>query len=66
MPTLGQIQSEIASLCTNDYKVLRRWFAERDWEAWDREVEEDATSGRLDFLAREAEIAKREVRLRDL
>lgn len=65
MSTLGQIQSEIASLDTSDYKALRRWFAERDWEAWDRELEEDAKSGRLDFLADEAVVAKREGRLRD-
>lgn len=65
MSTLGQIQSEIASLDASDYKTLRRWFAERDWEAWDREFEEDAKSGRLGFLADEAAVAKRKGRLRD-
>ena len=66
MPTLGQIKTEIASLGASDYKALRRWFAERDWEAWDREFEEDAKSGRLDFLSEEAGAAKRELQLRTL
>ena len=62
MTTLSEIQSEIVSLGTSDYKALRRWFAERDWEAWDREFEEDAKSGGLDFLAEEARIAAPEGR----
>ncbi len=66
MTTLREIQSEIVSLGPADYKALRRWFAERDWEAWDRELEEDAKSGGLDFLAEEARIAAREGRLLDL
>lgn len=60
MTTLREIQSEIVSLGPSDYKALRRWFAERDSEAWDRELEEDAKSGGLDFLAEEARIAARE------
>ena len=66
MSTLREIQSEIASLDTSDYKALRRWLAERDWKAWDRELEEDAKSGRLDFLTEEAEVARREAQLLDL
>ena len=65
MPTLSEIQSEIVSLDTSDYKALRRWFAERDRAAWDREFEDDAKAGRLDFLAEEAAAAKREARLVD-
>ena len=60
MTTLREIQSEIVSLGASDYKALRRWFAERDSEAWDRELEEDAKSGGLDFLGEEARIAARE------
>ena len=65
MTTLSEIQSEIVSLGTSDYKALRRWFA-RDWEAWDGELEEDAKSGGLDFLAEEARIAARAGRLLEL
>ena len=66
MSTLREIQSDIVSLSVGDYKVLRRWFANRDWETWDREFVEDAKSGRLDFLAEEAEVDRREARLLDL
>ena len=66
MTRLRGIQSEIVSLGPSDYKALRRWFAERDWDAWDRDLEEDAKSGGLDFLAEEARIAAREGRLLDL
>lgn len=65
MPTLREI-SPRSCRPTQDGKTLRQWFAERDWAAWDREVEEDAKSGRLDFLAEEAEVAGREARLFDL
>lgn len=33
---------------------MRRWFAEKDWEAWDNQIEEDSKSGRLAFLGKEA------------
>ena len=66
MTTLREIQSEIVSLGTSDYKPLRRSFAGRDWEAWDRELEEDAKSGGLDFLAEEARTAAPACRLLDL
>jgi hypothetical protein len=33
---------------------LRRWFAEFDAAAWDRQLEHDAASGKLDQLAAEA------------
>ena len=60
MSPLQEIQSEIASLGATDYEVLRRWFTERDWNEWDRELAQDAESGRLDFLAEEAGVAKRD------
>jgi hypothetical protein len=30
------------------------WFLEYDWAAWDRQIERDAASGRLDDLAAKA------------
>lgn len=66
MSTLREIQSEIALLDPSDYKALRRWLAERDWEAWDRELENDTKSGRLDFLTEEAQVARRDAQLLDL
>ena len=34
---------------------FRRWFAEFDAAAWDRQLEADATEGKLDALLAEAE-----------
>jgi hypothetical protein len=33
---------------------FRRWFADFDGNAWDRQIEQDAASGKLDLLAAEA------------
>jgi hypothetical protein len=48
------IQSAILSLSPEEYAQLRHWFAERDWEQWDKQIAEDAGSGKLDFLVAEA------------
>ena len=45
---------EIEQLPKLEYVNLRRWFAEKDWEAWDNQIEEDSKSGRLAFLGKEA------------
>lgn len=39
MSRVEEIQSAIVSLSPEDYARLRQWFAERDWEQWDREIE---------------------------
>jgi len=49
-----RIQAEIEALSEEEYSKLRKWFSERDWEKWDRQIEEDSGSGKLDFLIMEA------------
>jgi hypothetical protein len=66
MSTLEEIQSAITSLSPEDYARLRQWFADRDWERWDRQIEEDDASGKLDFLVEEAVTEKAQGRLREL
>ena len=53
MAKVEDIQAVIESLSENEYVHLRQWFFERDWEKWDREMEEDSASGKLDFLVKE-------------
>jgi hypothetical protein len=48
------IQLAILSLFPEEYAQLRQWFAERDWEQWDKQIAEDSASGKLDFLIEEA------------
>ena len=66
MTKIEELELAIASLPEEDYSQFRRWFLERDWEKWDREIEADATSGKLDFLLEEAAQAKRDNQLKDL
>ncbi|MEZ4836873.1 MAG: hypothetical protein R2873_33585 [Caldilineaceae bacterium] len=62
---LEQLQLEIEMLPEEAYAELRQWFAERDWERWDRQLIEDEASGKLDFLFEEAMVAKQQDTLRD-
>ena len=54
MKNLEQIKEEIESLPENDFIQLRKWFSEKDWENWDRQIGEDLMTGKLDFLMKEA------------
>ena len=66
MSRVEELQTAIASLTPEEYTRLRQWFAERDWEQWDRQIEEDAQAGKLDFLIEEAMTEKAQGRLREL
>lgn len=66
MSRLEELALAIESLPENEYGQFRRWFLERDWEKWDRQIEADSTSGKLDFLIKEAQDAKAKRTLKDL
>lgn len=66
MRRLREIESAIAALPEEEYSQLRRWFLERDWSHWDRQLEGDSASGKLDHLSREAHEAKRKDALKPL
>ena len=69
MATVAEIQRAIEELSEADYARLVEWFRGRDdraWEAWDREIEEDAKAGRLSFLDERAAAAKQDGTIRDL
>ena len=66
MSEVERIQAEIEPLSNEEYSRLRRWFSEKDWEKWDREIEADAKVGKLDFLVKEALDEKSRGLLRDL
>ncbi len=66
MTTVEKIQSEIKSLSLEEYARLRHWFFERDWEQWDRQIEKDTESGKLDFLIEEALAEKARGQLKEL
>ena len=66
MPSVEEILSSIESLSREEFARLREWFYERDWERWDREIEEDSKSGKLDFLVKEALTEKVDGKLKEL
>lgn len=66
MTTVEQILRSIESLSKEEYTRLRKWFSERDWEKWDKQIEGDSESGKLDFLVKEALGEKGKGKLREL
>ena len=65
MTKVEELEVAVASLPREEYVQFRRWFLERDWEGWDREIEADSASGKLDFLLDEAKEIRKSYRLRD-
>ena len=57
MSTVDEIEAAISNLPPADYVRLRDWLLERDNLLWDKQMEEDAASGRLDHLIQEVENA---------
>ncbi|OGP92512.1 MAG: hypothetical protein A2Z19_00320 [Deltaproteobacteria bacterium RBG_16_54_18] len=66
MTGINAIKKAIDALPEDDYARLRQWFSEKDWRTWDREIEADSATGKLDFLVREAIDEKSKSKLRDL
>ncbi len=66
MASVADIKQAITNLPRDEYRQLASWLREYDWEAWDRQIEEDSASGKLDRLAAQAETAKRQGTLKDL
>ena len=63
MSSITEIQQAILSLPKADYLRLRHWFNELDW---DRQIEADSESGKLDFLIAEAFEVKEKGTLKEL
>lgn len=66
MTRIEELEQAIVALPADEYNRFRAWFLDRDWDAWDRQIEADSAAGTLDFLTREAEEEKRKGRLRPL
>ena len=54
MSKVEQIENEVQELSAEELARFRDWFLEFDWEAWDRQLERDVETGKLDVLADEA------------
>ncbi|MBC8207213.1 MAG: hypothetical protein ISR84_03225 [Kiritimatiellales bacterium] len=54
MTTVKEIEKAVEHLPPKDLNQFRNWFEAFEAAAWDRQLEADARSGRLDLLANEA------------
>jgi len=66
MSKVEDILCSIESLPKEEFEHLRDWFYERDWERWDRQIEADSASGKLNFLIKEALDEKANGKLQEL
>ena len=54
MSELEELERRIRNLAPEELAKFRAWFIEFDHLLWDRQIEADAKSGKLDALANEA------------
>ena len=66
MTKVEAVEQQIQELTSEELEAFRTWFAEYDAELWDRQIEVDARSGRLDELAEAALAAHRRGECREL
>lgn len=53
MGSIAEIEQAVAELPNRDFAAFGRWFDELRNQRWDRQMDEDAASGALDFLIAE-------------
>lgn len=66
MSSIQEIEQAILQLSSEDLAAFRAWFIEFNASLWDRQLENDVASGRLDKLADEALLNLREGSCTDL
>lgn len=66
MSSIEEIELAVSELSAEDLRRFREWFAAFDEDLWDRQIERDLSSGRLDALVGEARTEHRSGRTRPL
>jgi len=66
MGKVEHIERQISELSREEFAELRNWLLERDWSAWDAQIEADARSGKLDKVLEEAQVDYKVGRAREL
>ena len=54
MTKLEEIEGVVETLSKQEFRELFTWMAERDNDLWDRQMDDDARSGKFDDLAKVA------------
>lgn len=54
MSRVKELEKEIEKLAPDELAQIGDWILERDWEAWDRQIEKDSGDGRLGRLLKKS------------
>ncbi len=65
MSTIIEIETAIEQLPPEDFEKLANWIDQRRNAEWDRQMESDSATGRLDFLFEEAALERKAETLKD-
>jgi hypothetical protein len=66
MTKIEKLENEIQRLSRDELADFREWFRKYDSDEWDREIEEDIFSGRLERLAEGAIAAHKAGRTKEI
>ena len=66
MRKIEELEEQIRNLSGTELVEFRKWYAEFDALAWDRQFEADVKAGKLDSLAEAARRARREGKSKEL
>ncbi len=54
MTRVQRLEREIEELAPSELAAFRKWFQDYDAARWDKQIEEDAATGKFDRLAQRA------------
>lgn len=63
--SLAEIKSAVRELSPKELAELTAFISEQDNAAWNKQIEQDAASGKLDFLFQEADDERKTGKLRN-
>jgi hypothetical protein len=66
MTSVEIIEEQISELDNASFSKLRDWFIEFDQSRWDKQIEADSNTGKLDFLINSALVEHQAGKTRDL
>jgi hypothetical protein len=58
MRNIEEIEEQIRSLSAAEFAEFRKWYAEFDAQAWDKQIEADVKASKLDALGEAARRAR--------
>lgn len=61
-----KLEDAVKSLGPAEYKAFSAWFLDYDQLAWEKQIEADSKSGKLDFLIDEARKERQVGKLKEL